>query len=133
MTKHFLVPLLLSNYSMAVSLTGWKSEKFFHRAILITSLQLFFLVSAVIILVHPKIKLMEEFLFLAGEIVASAIVIMVFFRPFATWIYIKLNVLSAYKTQATSIPNIAISIGCCCTTGLLLLAAIALEFYKSTN
>lgn len=133
MTKYILRPLLLSNYSLAVAITGWKSEKIFPRAILTTSLQFYFLLSTVIILSHSKVKTLEEFEFLAGELVGVGIIMMVFFRPFATWLYVKLNVLSRYKSNSSGNPGLVSGVVFTGITFVFWIGAIVSEIYISIN
>ena len=133
MTKFFLRPLLLSNYSLAVAITGWKAEKIFPRAIIITSLQFYLLLSAAIILFHPMIKTLEDFWFLMGELGAAAFVMIMLFRPFATWFYIKLNVLSQYKSRNTDKSDISSSVAFSVTTFVVWFGSVAFTIYQSTN
>jgi hypothetical protein len=133
MTKYFLRPLLLSNYSLAVAITGWKSEKIFPRAILATSLQFYFLLSAAIILMNPKVKSLEELGRLSGELVVAGFVMFVFFRPFATWLFIKLNVLAKYKSLDSEKSGISSSVAISLITFAMWFGSIAFEVYKSTN
>ena len=133
MTKFFLRPLLLSNYSLAVAITGWKAEKIFPRAILITGLQFYLLLSSAIILFHPVVKTLEDFWFLTGELGAAAFVMLMLFRPFATWLYIKLNVLSQYKSRNTDKSDITSSVAFSLSTIFIWVGSIAFTFYISIH
>jgi hypothetical protein len=133
MTKFFLRPLLLSNYSLAVAITGWKAEKIFPRAILITGLQLYLLISAAIILFHPKVKTLDQLWFLAGELGITGLFLILLLRPFATWLYIKLNVLSQYKSRNTEKSDIRSSVAFSLAAIFIWVGSIVFAFYISTN
>jgi hypothetical protein len=133
MTKLFIRPLLLANYSLAVAITGWKVEKIFPRAILATCFQFYFLLSAGIIFFSPKIKSLEEMRFLGGELVVAGFVILLLFKPFATWVYIKLNVLARHKSRRMETSDISSSVAFSLVTLVIWFGSIAFELYKSIH
>lgn len=132
MTKQLLRTLLRSNYSLAAAVTGWKTEKIFPRAILMTGLQIYFLVSSVIVMVYPKIRTMDDFLFLAGQLVFAGLFMILIFRQLTTWSYNKLNVLFKHKSVNAVSLGITASVAFSISTFIIFCGAVAFEIFIST-
>lgn len=94
-----LSQLFLSNYSLAIGFNDWRAEKIFPRAVLITCLQVYFLVGSGLLLFFPKVRTQQELIQFAIVLGGLTVFILLIFRLAVIWIYYKLQIISRFRQR----------------------------------
>jgi len=127
--KILVRPVLLSNYSLALSSSDWRAEKIFPRAISATSFQIYLIVISLFVGFYPKLRTQDDFIYFFAEIGLLSFGILFLFRAVITWMYISFHVIQLHRKPNSQPISKSLSLSLIISGLVVLLITIGWRMY----